>query len=81
MDAWSVNLLKCLPRAANSGRAIALDNIMTDKDTPATGPPETTPQIPYSRQIECIILDYIKYPEERKAQHIKWLLSKGYRVE
>ena len=38
-------------------------------------------QKPHPRQIECIILDYIKYPEERKAQHIEWLLSRGYHID
>ena len=47
---------------------------------PDAAAPETIQTPKSSGQIEHIIANYIKYPEERKAQHIKWLLSKGNNI-
>ena len=36
---------------------------------------------PTAGHIEHIIINYWSYPEERKAQHIEWCLSKGLRID
>ena len=58
-----------------------MDNQNQDQTTdqisqiPNAATPETIQTLKSSAQIENIIANYIKYPEERKAQHIKWLLK------
>ena len=47
---------------------------------PNAATPETVQTPKSSGQIEHIIANYIRYPEERKAQHIEYLLSKGYHI-